>query len=212
MNLRWALGCTLVLASATAPIVGAQGRPRPRPGPNERYASSITNRADSVVLIAETGNNVIALVARDGSDSSIAKMALLLSAAGTRMQTLAGDFDAVVPPEGFERLHTQLVDPLELAAKSYFDAGASLVAYGGSRPQEKIGMLRRAMANIQTTMLATRDYGIARDRAQRMLSERGVTLASYRGVVRSDSGQDTLTTMGSGSVSGTREPAVRTQP
>jgi hypothetical protein len=195
VNLRWALACSLVLLPALTPVLPAQTRPRARPGPNARYAASITNRADSVVLIAQAGNNVIALVASDGSDSSIAKMALLLLAAGTRMQTLAGDFDAVVPPEGFERLHTQLVDPLELAASSYFNAGASLAAYGESRPQEKIGMLQRAMANIRATLLATRDYSIARDRAQRMLSQRGVTLATYRGMASAETRPDSLSTV-----------------
>lgn len=180
------------------------GQRAPRPGPNERYAQAITQLADSVIRLAVTVSPKVE------ADTSFASMSRLLLAAGTRMQTLAGDFDASIPPADLARLHLQLSAPLTLIANSYNDAGVQF-SQAGSNPYTNLALIRRASADMNSAESAARDYIVARDRAGRMLAASGVQLAPYAATLAPQPRDPCPASCDSPSrIPAVRTPAVRT--
>lgn len=164
------------------------GRQPPRRGPASfsRYAKHIETKADSVMLVLNAANASLQGFEGLEGDAVGAKLATVFGEAGRRMSVLAGDFDAVVPPAEFERLHAQLVQPLQSLANMFkrwsglmsADCASERAAGMGcdelARKADASRTLVREMGTIATPLLA---YGEARERAQRMLKEQGVTLA-----------------------------------
>jgi hypothetical protein len=145
-----------------------------------RYAVHIQAKGDSILRIV---NNANARAENEGEFPS------LLASAGTRMRVLAGDFDAISPPVGFERIHEQLVTPLKGLAEK-FERSAALLTVNcareraaGLRCDEARRRLQGAEAAMRLLSVApvdARDYLEARDRAGRMLAERQVRLPPFQ--------------------------------
>ena len=165
-----ALGVLGVLCMAALPL-GAQRGVANADLALVRYGAAITTVADSVLL------RRMAAKALPVDAPQSAQNELLQGA-----QRLVGAFDAVVPPSGLSRLHAQLVGAAALLTAAWLELDVEISAplncptVGSCTAViEAKGLAIESMADREErAALVFRD---ARERATRMLADRGVVLA-----------------------------------
>jgi hypothetical protein len=161
----------------TTPAAKRASPKQPTTSAESRYAQSIERVADSVIVY-----NKLALVEGIQSAGSLERMYFPLRHV-KRMQTLAGDFEVVNPPPGMERMHDQMVRALK-GMSDYMTTlvGAIAAACPGTISEDgqcTEGLSSRGMLQVGALMQRTSpigDYADARERAARMLAERGIQI------------------------------------
>lgn len=138
--------------------------------PYRRYADAIETTADSVIQAFHSTIN--------GNEPDLKTTLTRLDYSAPLVIRLSGDFDAVQPPADLERLHDQLVSVVtEVAAR--VDSLRFLLRAGmdETNPSRGLAAGRLGQALLPRLMQSMVDYMRTRDRAARMLGDRGVTLA-----------------------------------
>lgn len=144
-----------------------------RTGHYARYARAIETVADSVVHAFDGSQ----LRGNSREDAIIEALAVI----APRVTRFAGDFDAVQPPTDLGRLHQQLVDAgTEIAARVDSLHSLTRAARDAADPAVGLRAARLAEPLLSRVMRSMANYLAVRERATRMLEERGVTLAPFR--------------------------------
>jgi hypothetical protein len=168
-----AIGVALLTAAAGT-ISDAQPA-----NPHRRYAQRITQHADSAAyIVAFQLKAVEKTMAKDPNTDLFGLIAFLGGNLERPLARKVGDFDAVVPPTNYASVHRQMATALKALAVAQRRLSEAAALMKCTRPDCGPPSLRApafeaALGEVERALV---DYGQARDRAGRLLTEHEVTL------------------------------------
>jgi hypothetical protein len=164
----------------------------------ERYRKRVTTSADSVLLVETQAAGLLPKPDSRGGSTFAREISVIMAVSGSTMKKKLDDFDAIDPPSGFGRVHSEMVSALTSLVTATSDL-ARVMDYASCRTEYKAGMdcdpNRRGEAAAQIMIgaggameTAAGDYLDARHRLQIMLKEKGVNLPALKesGRVKAD--------------------------
>jgi len=187
-------------AGQRSPRVQEPSAPAPRnnersavPGLNSeessirRYADRIERHADSVVVVANLESEAFLIWLKASDGPNLEAISVLGARMTTKMRSKINDFDVVLAPPGFERVHFQMLTALKAAADAneklsaraaYMSCASERAAATGcdgpARRAEHLTLWAGEFSQVESNLEA---YAEARERARALLADQSVMLA-----------------------------------